>query len=129
MYNQNDGLNSEHILQNQFTAYLRNAVHNGRIDYLRKKTNTSYAVISMEDMDYFIEDEDDFIFHLVECENMQQALQQLKERERFVLLARIIEEKSFSQIAAELGMSYKCVTAIYYRTLEKLRKVLGRESE
>lgn len=129
MYKRNDGLSSEHSLQNQFTAYLQNAVHNGRIDYLRKKGGLSHIEIPLEDMDYFMVGDDDFVFRLAEYDGLQQALQKIKELERLILLARVIEEKSFTQIADELGMSYKCTTAIYYRTLEKLRKILRRESE
>lgn len=129
MYKRNDGLSSDHVLQNQFTAYLRNAVHNRRINYFLKKRSSSYVEIPLEDVDYFTEDGDNFIFRLTEYEEIQQALQKIKEQERLILLARVIEEKSFSQIAAELGMSYKCTTAIFYRTLEKLRKILRRESE
>ena len=34
----------------------------------------------------------------------------------------IVEEKSFDQIADELGMTYKAVTSLYYRVLKKLRQ-------
>ncbi|MBQ8409757.1 MAG: sigma-70 family RNA polymerase sigma factor, partial [Clostridia bacterium] len=53
------------------------------------------------------------------------ALKQLDERERYVLFARVLEDKSFAEIADKLGVKYKCATMIYYRTTEKLRKILG----
>lgn len=127
MYKRNDGLSSDHIIQNQFTAYLRNAVHNGRIDYLRKKGGLPHIEIPLEDMDYFMVGDDDFVFRLAEYDGLQQALQEIKELERYILLARVIDEKGFSQIADEVGLSYKGTAAIFYRTLEKLRKMLGRE--
>ena len=127
MYKRNDGLSSDHIIQNQFTAYLRNAVHNGRIDYLRKKRGVPHIEIPLENMDYFMVGDDDFILRLAEYEGLQQALQEIKEQERYILLARVIDEKGFSQIADEVGLSYKGTAAIFYRTLEKLRKILGRE--
>ena len=52
-------------------------------------------------------------------------VKEIKEQERYILLARVIEEKSFSQIAGETGLSYKGAAAAYYRTLERLRKLLG----
>lgn len=63
--------------------------------------------------------------HLADAQDLFAALQIMKEKERYVLLARVIEEKGFDVIAAELGMSYKGAAAIYYRTLEKLRRILG----
>ena len=55
-------------------------------------------------------------------EAMQQAMRSIKEKERRIVLDRIVEEKSFDQIADELGMTYKAVTSLYYRVLKKLRQ-------
>lgn len=127
MYKRNDGLIGVHILQNQFTAYLRNAVHNGRIDYLRGKDKPQRYEITLEDMEYLMAEEKDFLLPLAEYEALRQALQEIKEQERYILLARVIEEKGFAQIADEVGLSYKGTAAVYYRTLKKLRKLLGGE--
>ena len=130
MYKRNDGLIGVHILQNQFTAYLSNAVHNGRIDYLRGKDKPQRNEITLEDMDYLIAEEKDFLLRFAECEVLRQVLQEIKEQERYILLARVIDEKGFAQIADEVGLSYKGTAAVYYRTLEKLRKLLrGEENE
>lgn len=43
------------------------------------------------------------------------------------MLARVVEEKSFAEIAAEVDLSYKGAAAVYYRTLGKLRKILRGE--
>ena len=40
-------------------------------------------------------------------------------------LERIINEKSFDDIANELGLGYKAVAAIYYRAIKKLKQILG----
>ena len=61
MYKRNDGLTDDHILQNQFTAYLHNAVHNGRIDYLYKQNKPQRIEIMLEDMDYLMAEEKDFL--------------------------------------------------------------------
>ena len=117
-------------MQNQFTAYLRSAVHNGRIDYLRGKDKPQRIEIMLEDMDYLMAEESDFLLQLAEYEALRQALQEIKEQERYILLARVIDEKGFVQIADEVGLSYKGTAAVYYRTLEKLRKLLrGEENE
>ena len=56
---------------------------------------------------------------------MAYALKQLDERERYVLVARVLEGKTFDEIADKLGIKYKGVAAIYYRTTAKLRNILG----
>lgn len=127
MYYKNDGLTEDNRLQNQFTAYLRNAVHNGRIDYLYKQNKPRRAEIMLDDMDYLMAEEKDFLLQLAEYEVLRQALQEIKEQERYILLARVIDEKGFAQIAEEVGLSYKGTAAVYYRTLQKLRKLLGGE--
>ena len=130
MYKRHDGLTEDHRLQNQFTAYLRSAVHNGRIDYLRGKDKPQRIEIMLEDMDYLMAEESDFLLQLAEYEALRQALQEIKEQERYILLARVIDEKGFAEIADEVGLSYKGTAAVYYRTLEKLRKLLrGEENE
>ena len=54
-------------------------------------------------------------------------MREIKEKERYVILARILDEKGFNEIADELGMGYKGVAAIYYRAIRKLKNILGGE--
>ena len=56
-----------------------------------------------------------------------QAVDQLQERERYVLLARILEERSFMELAQELQIGYKGAAAIYYRALRRIREKLEGE--
>lgn len=51
-----------------------------------------------------------------------EALQKLNERERQVFLARTLEEADFETLGAKLGLSYKGVAALYYRTIQKIKK-------
>ena len=51
-------------------------------------------------------------------------MQTIKEKERYVVLARILDEKGFDEIADELGIGYKGVAAIYYRAIRKLKTFL-----
>lgn len=125
MYKRNDGLTEDNRLQNRFTSYLCRSVHNRRIDYFRGKEKPLRIEIMLEDMDYLVTEEQDRILQFAEYDALRQALKEIKEQERYILLARVIEEKSFSQIARETGLSYKGAAAAYYRTLERLRKLLG----
>lgn len=125
MYKRNDGLTGDHRLQNQFTAYVQRAVHNGCVDYLFKKIQPLKVEVPLEDMDDLVSEDTDFVLRLADYEDLRLVLQKIQERERYILLARVVEEKSFLQIAQETGMRYKAVAAVYYRTLDKLRKLLG----
>ena len=59
---------------------------------------------------------------LFENAKLEQALQKISERDRYVLFARILAERSFEELAAELGVGYKGIAAVYYRALQKLKK-------
>ena len=57
------------------------------------------------------------------------ALEQMKGRERYIFLAKVLDERSFEELAEELGMGYKGVAAAYYRALEKIRKEMRGEEQ
>ena len=57
-----------------------------------------------------------------------EALDQLQKRERYILLARILEERSFTELAQELQIGYKGAAAIYYRALSCIREKLEEET-
>lgn len=126
MFNRNSGSNEHDILQNQFTSYLSFAVSNARIDFIRAKI----ARLKREQ----VTDQYELIFALnsfeiealLENEILVQAIRDIREKERYVFLARVLEEKRFKEIAQELGMGEKGVAAIYYRTVKKLRDTLER---
>lgn len=50
------------------------------------------------------------------------ALKELSERERYIFLERTLEGKSFEMLAQETGLGYKGVSAVYYRTVQKIKK-------
>lgn len=66
MYKRNEGLTDNDRLQNQFTAYLRHAVHNGRADYLSKKSIAWKTEIMLEDMDYLLTEDSDFVLRVAD---------------------------------------------------------------
>lgn len=129
MFNRNNGSNEHNILQNQFTAYLKKAVHNRRLRYLTNESKKQNNETSLVDVEVFLFDYTDFMQELADYEAMQQALRSIKEKERRVILARIVEEKSFDEIADELDMTYKAVTCLYYRVLKKLKQYMDGGGE
>jgi len=126
MIKRNNGSTEQEKLQNRFTAFITTSITRARIDYLRKEKSRSRRTYDMEDEKLaLIPDETDFVSKLCESDSLAHALRQLDERERYVLLARVLEEKSFEEIADKLGLKYKGVAAVYYRTIAKLRNLLG----
>ena len=112
----------QHITQNQFTAYLKKAVHFRRIRYLTNYSRIISNEVSITENEFAMLDKTDIAQEIADYEAMQQAMKSIKEKERRIVLARIIEEKDFDKIAKELGMTYKAVTCLYYRVLKKLRQ-------
>ena len=129
MYKRNDGYGSVNAVQNGFTAYLKRAIHNTRIDYLYKKKNPMQFEVSLGDQELPTAEQLDLESRLAEYDALQWSIRAIKDRERYILLARVIDEKDFEQIGAEIGLTYKGTAAVYYRTLTKLRKLIGGDDD
>lgn len=124
MFKKNNGSNEHDILQNQFTSYLSLAVSNARIDFIRAKIARLKREQATDQYELLFTQE---IFQLevfFENETLKQAIKDIREKERYVFLARVLEDKKFKEIAEELDMGEKGVAAIYYRTVKKLRDML-----
>ena len=50
------------------------------------------------------------------------AKRKLNERERQIFLARTLEEVDFETLGVKFELSYKGAAALYYRTIQKIRK-------
>ena len=124
MFNKNDGSNEHDILQNQFTSFLSFAVSNARTDYIRAKIKRLQREQITEQFEILFAEETFQIEDFMENESVSQAIRRIHEKERYVFLSRVVEEKKFKEIAAALNMSEKGVAAIYYRTVKKLRDML-----
>lgn len=130
MYKRNNGLDDREILQNQFTAYVKRAIHNRRLRFLQDGSRSLQAEISLMAIEMYTCDSHDGIASFLERESLRQALVEIQDRERYIILARVLDGKSVGEIAAELGLSYRAVTSILYRCKLKLRQLLeGGEVE
>lgn len=130
----NDGKGEANMVQNQFTKYLVISVQ-------RKKSAVLQSRRKIRDSETFTDDWDALPGIAVEEDYAQQvsspldfenaalgrALTQLKERDRYIFFARVLDERSFDDLAMELGMGYKGVAAAYYRAIEKIKREMGRE--
>lgn len=129
MYHRNDGSDKINAVQNQFTAYLTTAIRNARAQYIRNKVRRLQIELTIDEIEYLGIPAENQMEKMADAEDLFAALQIIKKKERYVLIARVIDEKGFEEIAKELGMSYKGAAAIYYRTLEKLKRMLGGDMD
>lgn len=129
MWQKNNGKSETEILQNQFTAYLATAVQRRRNDYIQQ-INRRQQTESLTDGFPFMPEcsiEQDMLLGLpvlmqIEDSVLLRALKELSERERYIFLERTLEGKSFEMLAQETGLGYKGVSAVYYRTVQKIKK-------
>lgn len=119
----------DEVLQNRFTAYLTSAVNRRRAAYIDKlirlQNTINLDLSNVEDESFDLEAEalKNFPMHLqIQNEDLFLSIAELSERERYVFFHRALGELSLDEMAAELGMSYKAVAAVYYRTIQKLKK-------
>lgn len=122
MLSRNNGVTENEILQNQFTAYVSRAIRNRKLRYIINRDQKNSKELLFAQLEDFLTAEEDKIGELLEYEILRQALRQIKEKERVIVLARVVEEKSFREIAQEMNMTYKAVSNMYYRVMKRLRE-------
>ena len=125
MFKRNDGI-GDNAAQNKFTALLKKSLHNNRINYMISYNRILYKELPLEQYSNFIEKSDDFVKTIVNCDAVRSALKTLSERERRIIVLHIIEDKDFSEISKEFGLTYKGTATVFYRAISKLRDIFGR---
>lgn len=125
----NDGKDEANMVQNRFTKYLVVSIHRKKSAVLQSRRKIRDSENSIEDWEALpgIAVEEDYtqlVSSPLDFENaaLSRALVQLKERDRYIFFARVLDEKEFYDLAIELGMGYKGVAAAYYRAIEKIKK-------
>ena len=125
MWQRNNGQAEDDL---QFTAYLVSAVKRRRKDYLIQLYKRS-SIESAVEMVYESEPSSEEVvldrlplMDVIENGALLEALHKLNERERQIFLARTLEEEDFETLGTKFGLSYKGVAALYYRTIQKIRK-------
>ena len=123
------------LLQNQFTSYLVTSVHRRRKDILiaqmRHQKRETYVddecFYNLPAPDVQLEDllsdaPDSYRDVYFENKALEHAVWELTERDRYVLFSRIMAERSFEDLGAELGLGYKGIAAVYARAIKKLKR-------
>lgn len=129
VWNRNEGQNENEIIQNKFTAYLLRAVKRRRALYIEQAVHEAEAIEkageAFVEKPFDLEDEafkDAPVYMKLQNEKLYEALLQLSEREQYVFFNRVLDEKTFDQLAVEMGLSYKCVSTVYYRAVQRIKK-------
>lgn len=134
-------------VQNRFSAYLVAAVTNRRIRYLEQRNRLQekeyiqmdlleknytdfesqyHSYLSEQSAALYAEMDDlQEVISLIESERLTGAIGRLKEREKWILFARVFGEMSFTEIGEEVGLEPKQAEMAYYYIVRKLRKELG----
>lgn len=136
MWQRNNGQTEAEKLQNRFTAYLLVAVCRQQRDYMMKANEQTRFELLVEDDTYQFgrQEVTDLLNELplmlqLESASLQYALEQISKRERYVFLARVLENIGFEELGAELGIGYKGAAAAYYRAVEKIKKKMKEASQ
>lgn len=130
----NNGQGESNILQNQFTRYLKTAIQRRKIDLFRIRSrgcdhecfdDSWQDIPGLVTVDVYFNSPTQF-----DTIGLEQILRQIKKRDRYIFYAHVLDERTFTELAAELGLTYKGVTAAYYRVIYKVRETLrGDEYE
>lgn len=129
MGQRNDGQGEINALQNRFTAYLLTALKRNRCTYIKRKQKQEAIEFSVDIESEQFESEfvrmmaDTIPFKLrPEYFVLLETLEQLSERERYILLETILYGSKYEELAKRLGLQYGGVAVIYHRVMKKLRK-------
>lgn len=129
MRKRNNGDDGDKVLRNQFTAYLDTAIRRRKIQYLQKKMRLYSNELSMDPLvlDRSIAVDADLMAGLpvieqVEDLRLQQALLRNNQRDLFILITRILENRSLAEIADELGLGYNTVASVFNRIKQRIKK-------
>lgn len=110
-------------------AFLYQVARNAVIDFYREKAQR--GLTSSEDLKIELKDQGQNLAEKIQnssmLEEVQGALQQLKDEYREVVILRFIEEMNVSETAKILGKSKGAVRVLLHRALKTLREILTEE--
>jgi len=112
-------------------AFLYQVARNAVIDFYREKAQR--GLTSSEDLKIELKDQGQNLAEKIQnssmLEEVQDALQQLKDEYREVVILRFIEEMNVSETAKILGKSKGAVRVLLHRALKTLREILTETEE
>lgn len=136
MWESNDEISGSDILRNQFTAYLGIAIRRKKAQYLRNKTNIQQYEMSLDILDSLKNQaaEADLTTGLplidqIENTGLRHILTSASRRDLYILLAKTMENRSFIDVAAELGLAPNTVVVAYHRIKKRIKNALEGDSQ
>ena len=135
MTRKNDGKDAASIFQNQFTAYYMKAIRSHKQKYhLRRKLQRQHEIPFESEYTEFHATNMDFleglhIWQQIEDKDLFMAIAEFRERNASILYMKVIEEKSFGEIAGLMGMPEASVKTAYYRLLGKLKAAVKADDK
>lgn len=127
----NDGRSKDHILQNQFTAYLTIAIARRKSILLAERIKLRGNELPMEFNGYYAapDPQPETVEQMdFKSELLEQALWSLNERDRYIVFSHAITGRDFKELAKELGLSYKGTAAAYYRAMKTIKHTMGDDN-
>lgn len=111
-----------------FEAWLYRIASARIIDHRRKQSRRQHSELP-ENMIAFGNDPENSVLQQQEASALQEALMQLNEQDRLVVLLRFVERKSHQEVADTIGKSVVAVRSIQHRALGKLASLMGMEQD
>lgn len=116
MYYRNDGKGESNITQNGFTAYLLSAVARRKADYLHAKQRRQAREVLTDPDDLSTEESPGIsdptdLLCCIENAALDEALNRISERDRYIFFSRVLHGRSFHELALELDLGYQGVAA------------------
>ena len=132
MYIRNDGKGESNITQNGFTAYLLSAVAHRKADYLHAKQRRQAREVLTDPDDLSTEEAPGIsdptdLLCCIENAALEEALNRISERDRYIFFSRALHGRSFHELALELDLGYQGVAAAYHRGCKKVKEATGRD--
>ena len=103
-------------------AYLFRSVRNASIDYVRRYNNCVFT--DLEEANLISEEEINPEELASQYEHLHQIIEQLPAQEKAVLIAIVVDNKKYKEVAEELNISVNTVKTHFARALKTLRKEL-----
>lgn len=131
VFKNNKGQENDDIIQNRFSAYLLSSVNRTRRIYIAKKEEIDRKEMLVSQISDMVDKESERkmmnaipLYMQLENDRLVEVLFELPERDKYIFLQHALGEKSFDMLAQEFELSYKGVAAVYYRTMQKIRKAI-----
>lgn len=113
MQYRNSGASEEHVIQNQFTAYLLVALRRRKSAFLSRRDSHQQheqPIKSSDNVFASAYDMEDAVCRALDLQTeyaaLMRLLEKLQERDRMIFLSRALEERSFAELADEFHIGY-----------------------